>query len=140
MKSETGAFGTTKQLRILFVGNSGDDSARAGSALRRAGYRVVFERVEDPLGMRATLRTPSWDVVLCDYQMPRFDPVAALKLLKRAARDIPLIVYSEVMREYHAADVLEAGAYDFVIKGDLGHLVQVIESAVGDTVTGSGSV
>lgn len=135
MKYETQAFGSTKQLRILFVGNSEDDTVRTGSALRRAGYQVVFERVDDPPGMRATLRTPSWDVVLCDYQMPRFDPIAALELLKRAARDIPFIMYSGVMNEYHAVDVFEAGAYDFVIKGDMGHLVQVIESAVGDAVT-----
>jgi CheY-like chemotaxis protein len=81
-------------LRVLVVEDSPDDAEPTVAQLRRAGYRIEFERVEDAGGMRAALESKSWDLVLSDSSMPGFSARAALGVLKETGLDIPFIIVS----------------------------------------------
>jgi CheY-like chemotaxis protein len=83
-----------KPLRVLMVEDSEDDVLLMVRALKQGGYDPVYEQVEDALSMRKALEKGSWDVILCDYQMPQFDGLAAIALLKETGIDIPLIIVS----------------------------------------------
>jgi signal transduction histidine kinase len=77
--------------------------------------------------MRAALREHSWDLVLCDYAMPRFDALSALALLKAEGLDVPFIIVSGTMGEETAVAAMKAGAQDFFSKDKLMRLPAAIE-------------
>ena len=95
--------------------------------LSRAGYELIFERVETPETMRAALKTKEWDVILCDYSMPHFNAVSALALLKEIELDIPFIIISGTIGEELAVEAMRAGANDYLMKDNLARLAPTIE-------------
>jgi PAS domain S-box-containing protein len=117
----------SKPLRVLMVEDSEDDVLLTVRALKKGGYDPMFARVEDAGAMRKALEKESWDVILCDYQMPQFNGLAAIALLKETNIDIPLIIVSGAIGEETAVACMRSGARDYVIKGNLSRLVPAIE-------------
>jgi sigma-B regulation protein RsbU (phosphoserine phosphatase) len=116
-----------KPLRILMVEDSEDDVLLTVRALKNGGYAPVYERVETAEAMRKALREKTWDVILCDYQMPKFNGLDAIVLLQETGIDLPLIIVSGAIGEETAADCMRSGAHDYVTKGNLSRLVPAIE-------------
>jgi len=117
----------TQPLRILMVEDSEDDALLIIHALKKGGYEATYERVENAEAMRKALIEKAWDIVLCDYQMPRFNGLDAIALLKETGMDIPLIVVSGAIGEEMAATCMRSGAHDYVMKGNFTRLVPAIE-------------
>jgi CheY-like chemotaxis protein len=68
-----------RPLRILIIEDSAEDAELLLLALRRAGYELLYERVETPAAMEAALAKQAWDVIVSDYTMPNFSGPAALR-------------------------------------------------------------
>ncbi|MCK9392622.1 MAG: PAS domain-containing protein [Syntrophales bacterium] len=117
----------SKPLRILIVEDSEDDALLTIRELKKGGYEPEYERVETAGAMRTALREKSWDIILCDYNMPKFNGLAAIALLKETGIDIPLIIISGAIGEETAAECMRLGARDFFIKGKLPRLASAIE-------------
>src|SRR4051812_13012932 len=98
-----------RTLRVLNVEDSERDVALLTRHLSRAGYELIFERVDTPAAMKVALETKQWDVILCDYSMPQFNALAALKLLQELELDIPLIIISGTVGEAVAVEAMRAG-------------------------------
>jgi CheY-like chemotaxis protein len=60
--------------------------------IQRGGYEVESERVETAAGMRAALMRQPWDLIICDFSLPRFSAPRALELLKQTGIDLPFII------------------------------------------------
>jgi PAS domain S-box-containing protein len=116
-----------KPLRVLMVEDSEDDALLVIRVLKKGGYEPVYQRVETAEAMRTALREMAWDVILCDYQMPKFTGLTAIALLKESNIDIPLIIVSGAIGEEIAVDCMRYGAHDYVMKGNLSRLVPAIE-------------
>jgi PAS domain S-box-containing protein len=114
-------------IRVLIIEDSEDDVLLAVRALKKGSYDPVFARVEDAGTMRKALQEKTWDVILCDYKMPKFNGLAAIALLKETGIDIPLIIVSGAIGEETAVACMKAGANDYVMKGNLSRLVPAIE-------------
>jgi two-component system cell cycle sensor histidine kinase/response regulator CckA len=114
-------------LQVLIVEDSEDDAFLLVRELRRSGYDPNFERVDTPEAMAAALEKQSWDVILSDYVMPRFDGLAALKLLQRTGLDIPFIIVSGSIGEDTAVAAMKAGANDYLMKEKLARLIPAIQ-------------
>ena len=113
-------------IRLLCVEDNRDTELLA-LALERADPQrnYVLHRVED--GKRFMEALPDlFDVVLCDLNLPRFSPYAALHLLAEQRCHTPLVV-TRAFGEDAAVSVLSCGAKDYVTKDKLGTLPQVIE-------------
>ena len=119
--------GATKSLRLLVVEDSPQDAEIAVREIRRGGFDVTWKRVETAEAMRTNLREKTWDIIVCDYQMPKFNGPAAIALLKETGIDIPLIIVSGVIGEETAVECMRSGAHDYVMKGNLPRLVPAIE-------------
>ena len=123
-------------IRLLCVDDKPDDTELIAIALERADpqRQYVLHRVED--GGRFTVALQDeFDVVLCDFNLPRFSPYAALRLLKERHCDTPLVVVTRAIGEDAAVDVLRCGAKDYVTKDKLGTLPQVIDRVMTDRRT-----
>jgi PAS domain S-box-containing protein len=116
-----------KPLRVLMVEDSEDDALLTIHALKKGGYDPVYERVEDAGAMRKALETGSWDIILCDYQMPKFSGLAAIALLKETGVDLPFIIVSGAIGEEMAVECMRSGAYDYVMKNSLSRLASAID-------------
>jgi chemotaxis family two-component system sensor kinase Cph1 len=100
--------------------------------LQRGGYQVEYARVETRASMEAALTQRVWDVVLCDYTLPRFSAEAALRTLQETELDLPFIVISGTIEEEGAVELLKAGAHDFVLKSRLARLLPGIQRGLAD--------
>jgi PAS domain S-box-containing protein len=124
-----------KPLRVLIIEDSEDDVLLSIHALKKGGYEPEYERVETAEAMRTALQEKTWDVILCDYQLPQFDGLAAIALLKESGVDIPLIIVSGAIGEETASDCMRSGAHDYVMKGNLSRLVPAIERELKDAAS-----
>ena len=117
----------TTPLRVLTVEDREDDAMLIQRELRRGGLDPTGERVESREAMCAALNEEKWDVILCDYAMPRFSAPKALALLKDMGQDIPFIVISGTIGEEVAVKTMKAGAHDYMMKDNLTRLVPAIK-------------
>ncbi|MFB3916607.1 MAG: sensor histidine kinase [Terriglobales bacterium] len=117
----------SKKLRLLNIEDSEDDSLLLRRHLTSAGYDLVFERVDTQEQLRAALETDSWDLIICDYVMPRFSALAALATVRKYERDIPFIVVSGAIGEETAVAAMRAGAHDYLMKNNLTRLAPAIQ-------------
>ncbi|RPJ28386.1 MAG: HD domain-containing protein [Chloroflexi bacterium] len=114
-------------LRILIIEDSGDDAHLILREVQRGGYEVESERVETAEAMQEALARQRWDLIICDFSLPRFSAPNALELLKKSEYDIPFIIVSGTIGEESAVNALKAGAHDFIIKGNFARLIPAIQ-------------
>lgn len=114
-------------LRILHVEDSEADVMLLSRHLTTAGYRIVSDRVDTADAMEAALAACEWDIILCDYSMPTFNAIGALKTLHSSGLDIPLIIISGTVGEEIAVEAMLTGANDYLPKDNLKRLVPTIE-------------
>ena len=106
-------------LRTLLVEDSETDAELLLLALKRGGFEPQHVRVETADAMRTALNEGEWDIVLCDFNLPRFSTPAALDIVAEYELDLPFIVVSGMIQMEDAVFLLKAGAHDFVRKDDL---------------------
>ena len=122
-------------LHVLLIENSEDDAELVTAELRRGGYAPVVLRVEDAAAMTAALVRREWDLIICDYSMPRFSGPAALELLHVTGLDLPFLIVSGHVGEDLAVQAMKAGAHDYLIKGKLARLVPAVSRALREAAT-----
>lgn len=122
-------------LRVLIIEDSENDTQILLRELRRGGYAVEHKRVETRHSMEAALSQAEWDIVLCDYTLPRFSAGEALSTLQESELDLPFIVISGIIGEESAVETLKAGAHDFIVKGRYARLLPAIERELKDAET-----
>jgi PAS domain S-box-containing protein len=117
----------SKLLRVLIVEDSDGDAQLMIRALKKGGCDPVYQRVETAESMRSALAKEPWDLILCDYQMPQFNGLAAVEVLKGTGIDIPLIIVSGAIGEETAVECMRLGARDFFMKGKLSRLSSAVD-------------
>jgi two-component system, cell cycle sensor histidine kinase and response regulator CckA len=116
-----------RTLRALLVEDAEFDAELLLRYLKSHGYDTHHRRVWSRATMEDALQSETWDLVLCDYQLPEFSVLSALVLLRNRKLDVPLIVVSGAIGEELAVDLMKAGASDFIVKGSLSRLIPAIE-------------
>ena len=115
------------QLRALIVEDSRFDAEFITRALREVGFELTDSQVvDDPVQYEQALAEGAWDVVICDYVMPSFNGTQALEIFQRHKLDIPFICVSGGIGEEKAAEVVRAGAHNYVSKSHLARLGSVV--------------
>ncbi|HSW52664.1 MAG TPA: EAL domain-containing protein [Sulfuricaulis sp.] len=116
-----------KILRLLIVDDSPDDAELAVASLRKAGFMLKNQRVQDLASMQAALDKGTWDVVLSEYTLPHFGAQLALDLVKRAHLDIPFLVVTRNIRDPDLVKIMRNGAHDVVLKSQSARLAPAVE-------------
>jgi len=119
-------------LRTLIIDDSADDAELLIRELRRESYDVSAERTDTAAGLKAALADQAWDIVLCDFHMPRFSGIEALKIVREQDPDVPFIFVSGAIGEDVAVGAMKAGAQDYVMKGNLKRLAPAIDRELRD--------
>lgn len=119
-----------RKVKILIVEDDPIDFELCGRELRKAGYEPECRRVDTRPGFLEALQRDRWDLVLCDYQLPQFDAMEALELLRENSGDIPFLVVTGSMSEETAVDCLKRGADNYILKENLGRLGPAVDQAL----------
>ena len=86
--------------------------------LQRSGYGAIGKRVDTAEAMDKALQTGVYDLVLADHNMPHFNALDALQVLKTSGLGLPFIIVSGAIGEDAAVAAMRAGAYDYVMKNN----------------------
>jgi len=114
-------------LRALIIEDSPDDAELVVIELNRAGYEPSTLRVETAEDLRAALRQRTWDVVIADYNMPRFTGSAALTIVQEHDPDLPFILVSGTATDEDVISLLRGGAHDYIAKSKIVRLAPSVE-------------
>src|SRR5690242_1819938 len=114
-------------MRVLVVEDSVKDATLVVEELRRGGLQVDYEQVYSREGMLQALDAGPWDLILSDYSMPQFSGLDALLLHGKTLSEAPFIIVSGAIGDVRAAEVVKAGAHNYVLKEDLSRLVPVVQ-------------
>lgn len=119
-----------KPLRVLFVEDSEGDAETIARELRRGGFEPSYERVDTQSSFQAALEWKTWDIIIADYTLPRFNGLMALGIARETGLDIPFILVPESIGEGLAVTAMKAGAQDYVLKDQLARLPAAVEREV----------
>jgi two-component system cell cycle sensor histidine kinase/response regulator CckA len=116
-------------LRLLILEDNPSDAELVLHALRRAGYEPTAERVKSEQDYVDHLQPPP-EVILADFTMPELDALRAFEILRQRQLDIPFIIVSGTISEDYAAEIMQNGVTDYVIKDRLHRLGPAVKHAL----------
>jgi C4-dicarboxylate-specific signal transduction histidine kinase len=110
---------TTQILEILLVEDNPADAVLLKSTLAETSFGpfhvTQVKRLADAV---ARLRDEKFDVVLLDLGLPDSQGLETLKLMRRQARDLPIVILTGLADERLGVAALNLGAQDYLVKGD----------------------
>jgi signal transduction histidine kinase len=111
-----------KPLRALVIEDCEDDHDLLLLKLGEAGFKPAATRVDTIAGVEDALAREEWQIVISDFDLPGFDGLRALDLVRMHDADVPFFIVSGVIDEEQAVTALRAGAQDYFFKGKLARL------------------
>jgi signal transduction histidine kinase len=119
-------------IRVVIVEDSELDAQLMVAELARHDYDVVSIRVETIDGLTKAFDGATWDVVLSAYGLPAFGGACPIAALQKTGQEVPFIIVSGTGGEESAITSLQAGAHDYVTKGQLARLGPSVARALRD--------
>ena len=100
--------------RVLIVDDDRDLAEYVTDELRLAGWEtgLAYDGVEAIL----EILDDDWDVVLMDIRMPRLDGVNALRIVRRLAPDLPVVMFTGQAGQGDIQESYKLGAVDCLPK------------------------
>jgi DNA-binding NtrC family response regulator len=120
-------------LRAIMVEDSQDDARLLAHELERANFDLTWERVETADTLKDALGRGGWQVVFCDFTMPRFSGHTALQMVRESGLDLPFIYVSGTIGEDLAVEAMKAGAHDYVMKNNLARVAPAVQRALRES-------
>lgn len=111
-----------KDINVLIIEDSKASLNFEVAQLKKSGFKVNYEQVENAESLKNALNTKSWDIILSDHVMPEFSSIEALQILNETKLDIPFIIVSGEIGEEVAVKAMRAGCRDYIMKDKLARL------------------
>jgi diguanylate cyclase (GGDEF)-like protein/PAS domain S-box-containing protein len=118
------------QIRILHLEDNQRDAQLMQDILETAGLSCDIVLVSSMEEYDAALAGRQFDLVLCDYNLPDYDGLSALKLARQMQPDTPIIIISGTVEEEQAVKCLHLGATDYLLKQRLERFVPAVQRAL----------
>ncbi len=118
------------QLRVLLVEDNPLDATLILRSLRQGGFDTNATTVQDEAAFIRALHTHKPEIVLADFNLPGWEGMGAVKVLRREGLDIPLILVSGALGDVSAVECIKRGATDYVLKDGLVRLPEAIRRAL----------
>jgi putative two-component system response regulator len=117
-------------MNILIVEDVPTDAELCQREVRKVIGSCQFQVVETRHEYLAALREFLPDVILCDYSMPGFDGLSALRLALEYSPETPFIMVTGSDTENVAVECMKAGAWDYIIKEHIKRLGPAVLNAM----------
>ncbi|MHB8773404.1 MAG: PAS domain S-box protein [Syntrophales bacterium] len=121
-----------KTLRILILEDNKADAELIQFELEEGGVAFTAKVVTSEEDFLHGLRAFSPDIILSDYDLPRYTGAFALAEAKNRCPDLPFILVTGAVTEDRAIEILTGGAKDYVMKSRLNRLVPAVRRALAE--------
>jgi Signal transduction histidine kinase len=111
-----------KDINVLIIEDSKASLNFEVAQLKKSGFNVNYEQVQNAEELIKSLNTEKWDIILSDHVMPQFSSIEALHILNESKLDIPFIIVSGEIGEEVAVKAMRAGCRDYIMKDKLARL------------------
>ena len=119
-------------LRILHLEDDPADVELIRETLEAEGFAPEIMVVQSEADYLIQL-DQGWDIILVDYNLPQFDGMKAIKLLKERELDLSVILISGTIGEDVAVTAMRAGASDYIMKDNLARLGSAVKRGLQET-------
>jgi len=116
--------------RILILEDEAWDAELAQRLLTDAGldYTAVIVDTKSAFTEQLTEFRP--DLILSDYSLPGFSGADALRIAQHQCPQVPFIIWSGILGDEAAVDLIKQGATDYILKDRPARLPSAIERAL----------
>ncbi len=122
-----------KPLRILILEDNPIDADLVQFELQEAGFTIDSKVVKTEEDFLRELQDYCPDIILSDYDLPKYSGALALAVARERCPDIPFILVTGAVTEDRAIEILTQGAKDYVLKTRLQQrLVPAIRRALAE--------
>jgi DNA-binding NtrC family response regulator len=123
----------TEPLRILILEDNPTDAELIQFELQEAGVSFSLKRVMTEKEFIREIEESVPDIILSDYDLPRYNGTAALAEARRRCPDTPFILVTGAVSEDRAIEILTQGAKDYVLKNRMQQrLVPAVRRALAE--------
>jgi PAS domain S-box-containing protein len=122
-------------LRVLHLEDRPRDAEVIRHKLVAEGVSCDIILVSTQDEFKAALMRESFDLVLCDYNLPGYDGISALTCAQHTQPDVPVILISGTVDDEEAVRCLHLGATDYILKDRLERLASAVERAIQEAKT-----
>lgn len=121
-----------ESLRILILEDNTADAELIQFELQEAGFIFTPKVVMTKADYLNGLQEFSPDLILSDYELPRYSGASALTEAKRQCPGVPFILVTGAISEDLAIETLTNGAQDYVMKSRLSRLAPAVQRALAE--------
>lgn len=127
-----GAHSAGRSVRILILEDEAWDAELAQRLLVSAGLNLISVVVDTKASFIEQMAAFRPDIILSDYHLPGFSGQEALRIAQELHPDIPFIIWSGVLGDEAAVELIKQGATDYVLKDRPARLPSVILRALAE--------
>lgn len=120
-------------LRILILEDVPTDAALEEFELQEAGLTFTSRRVMTEQEYIRELQSFSPNLILSDYDLPKYNGAHALAEARVRCPDTPFILVTGAVGEDRAIEILTQGANDYVMKNRLNRLVPAVQRVLAES-------
>jgi PAS domain S-box-containing protein len=118
-------------LKVLIVEDDPQDAELMVITLAAEDFGLDWQRVEDEKAYLAALEQPL-DLILSDWNLPKFSGPRALDLLLASRMDIPFVIVSGFFGAEAVVEALRKGADDYIHKDQMARLGQAVRRVMAE--------
>ena len=103
-------------MRILLIEDNPDHTLFTKRVLKKANPGYEVDSTGEAKEALRKIAQESYDLILCDYRLPDSSALKILTEIRGKGRDLPFIVVTSSGSEKIAVELMQEGAYDYVVK------------------------
>lgn len=123
-----------KPLKALLVEDVESDALLLLHTIKRGGYQIQHKIIETKEALMDSM-AERWDIIFCDFSMPKMTGLEALKIVRGCDDDVPFIFVSATIGEDVAVEAMRNGAQDYIMKDNLKRLLPAIQRELNEFQT-----
>lgn len=117
-------------IKVLMLEDFPEDADLITRQLTKDKLKFTSVRVDTENEFRDALSGFNPDIILSDHSLPQFNSLAALKIAKKQAPNIPFILVTGSVSEEFAVSCMKSGADDYILKSNLARLAPAINASL----------
>jgi two-component system cell cycle sensor histidine kinase/response regulator CckA len=121
---------STRALRVLLLEEESSDAALILRELKDAGLEIAPIVCRNQSDFKNALGAGNFDALISSWKLRDGDGLEALQILRACGRDTPFVLVTEASEEKAAAECIDCGASDYVLKDRLGRLPFALKRAL----------
>ena len=114
--------------RLLLVDDEVDILETLSLILEKDGY--LLETAENGLIALEKIQAQNYDLVVCDYMVPKMDGITLLKKLREQNNLVPFIFFSGNANDDHSKKMMELGALTLLSKSEIFKISSVVKKSI----------